>query len=102
MPYALHKHHHRSIRRKGFDYANSGCYFITICIQNGECVLGKGVEGEMILNDWGKIVADTLLWLEKQYDHVLLDEWVIMPNHIHVILILHDGDRRGVSEPPIQ
>ena len=100
MSYDPKKHHRRSIRLKGYDYANSGYYFVTICVQNGKCVLGEVVDDEIILNDWGQIVANTLAWLEEQYDHVILDEWMIMPNHIHFILIFHDTTVGAVRKPP--
>jgi hypothetical protein len=44
-------HHRRSIRLKGYDYSQAGLYFITICVQNRECVFGNVVDGEMVLND---------------------------------------------------
>lgn len=88
MPYDPHKHHRRSIRLKGYDYTSGGGYFVTICIQNGQCVLGQVVDGEMILSEWGEIVAKWIVWLEDHYDYVVLDEWCVMPNHIHLIIVL--------------
>lgn len=50
------KNNRRSIRLKGYDYSKKGAYFVTICTQNRECLFGKIVDGEMILNEFGNIV----------------------------------------------
>ena len=72
----------------GWDYSGKGVYFITIVTQNRECVLGEIIDGKMYLSDFGNIVKDEL---EKSFDirkELTLDEYVIMPNHIHMIVIL--------------
>jgi len=83
----------RSIRLKEYDYSKSGAYFVTICTQNRECIFGEIADGQMILNDAGQIVQ--IVWDEipKHIDHVELDQFAIMPNHIHGIIVLHDGCR---------
>ena len=95
MKYDPEIHHRRSIRLQGYDYSRAGAYFVTICTQNRECLLGNIGDGEMRLNEAGRIVADSWIWLATQYDHVELDEWVIMPNHIHGIIVIADDDRGG-------
>jgi putative transposase len=82
------KHHRRSIRLSGYDYSKNGTYFITICTRNKECMFGTIVDGAMRLNDIGRIAADSWEWLARQYDYIVLDEWVIMPNHIHGIIVI--------------
>lgn len=77
-----------SHRRPNWDYSGDGYYFITIAVQGRECYLGEIVENEMILSDFGKIVKYELLKSFKIRKELLLDEYVIMPNHIHVIVIL--------------
>jgi len=100
MKYDPEKHHRRSIRLEEYDYASPGYYYVTICVQDRECVLGKIVNGKMRLNEWGNIVRDCWQWLEKQYPHVKLDEFVIMPNHMHGIIIIEtDNPRRGEVAP---
>ena len=92
------KHDRRSIRLKGYDYSSPGQYFVTICVRNGVCSLGDIVDGEMIYSDYGRIVAKTWLWLAEQYDYVSLDEWGLMPNHMHGILDYADNTiDRGAS-----
>ena len=89
MVYDPQKHQRRSIRLKGYDYSQPGAYFVTICTQNRESLLGEIVEGGMILNEYGQVVAGCWVWLAKQYPYVQLDEWVVMPNHAHGIVILY-------------
>ncbi len=91
MSYDPHKHHRRSIRLKGYDYSSEGAYFVTICVKGGESVLGEVVGGEMVLNEYGRIVEACWQDLVNHYDHVVLDAFVIMPNHIHFIVILIDA-----------
>lgn len=79
-------HHRRSIRLRGYDYAQAGAYFVTICAQGRECLFGDVVEGEMRLNRHGHIVQEVWDDLVHHYPHVDLDAFVIMPNHIHEII----------------
>ena len=89
------KHHRRSIRLKGYDYSSAGCYFVTICVRDGICSLGDIVDGEMVYSDYGRIAAESWLWLAEQYDYVSLDEWGIMPNHMHGIVAYDDDEMVG-------
>jgi len=99
MRYDPKKHHRRSIRLKEYDYTRAGAYFVTICAWNRECLFGEVVNGEIRLNEWGEVVAKTWECLEERYPYVILDEWVIMPNHLHGIVIITDDIeyRRGGS-----
>jgi REP-associated tyrosine transposase len=81
-------HHRRSIRLQGYDYTQAGAYFVTICTQNRECLFGKVVDGEMVLNDAGQITQEIWNGLPGRFPTVELDQSVVMPNHIHGILIL--------------
>ncbi|MFH1023991.1 MAG: transposase [Planctomycetota bacterium] len=83
-------HDRRSIRLKGYDYAQAGAYFMTVCAHERRCVFGDVVDGEMRLNDAGCIVRTVWDALPEHYPHVQLDEFVIMPNHIHGIIVLSD------------
>ena len=98
MRYDPNKHHRRSIRLKGYDYTRAGVYFVTIVTQNRACLFGHIVAGEVRLNAFGQVVAETWQWLATQYDYVELDEWVVMPNHLHgIIIITETGDGGGGS-----
>jgi putative transposase len=79
-------HHRRSIRLKGYDYAQAGLYFITICVKNRKCLFGGIKNGELILNDAGKIAENCWLEIPQHFPNVELHEFIIMPNHIHGII----------------
>ena len=84
-------HHRRSIRLKGYDYSQNGAYFVTICVQNRECLFGEIENGEMVLNDAGKIIKTKWEQLLKYFFNIKLNEFVIMPNHVHRILIIDNN-----------
>lgn len=84
IQYDPEKHHRRSIRLAGYDYATPGAYFVTLCVRDRVCALGNIVRDSMVLSDWGRVVAQTWTWLRDQYPYVDLDVWVIMPNHLGV------------------
>jgi putative transposase len=73
-------------RAKWWDYKNEGNYFITICAKNREHLFGYVKDGEMILNEYGKIVSNCWYDLPNHYSNIVLDEFQIMPNHIHCIV----------------
>ena len=80
-----------SIRLRKYDYSLPGSYFVTICTQNKECRFGNVVNGKMILNDTGKMVQ--MIWHEipRYYSGVNIDQFQIMPNHIHGIIIIESN-----------
>ena len=105
MEYNPEIHHRRSIRLKGYDYSQEGMYFITICVQDRECLFGEIVVGAnddsslnyrandnspqlqiMILNDAGKIAEQCWLSIPEHFPNTILHEYVVMPNHIHGII----------------
>jgi putative transposase len=88
MKYNPHIHHRRSIRLQDYDYSSEGAYFITMCTQNRECLFGEIVNGEMILNEYGKIVEQCWNDLPNHYDNIALDAYVIMPDHFHGIIFI--------------
>jgi putative transposase len=86
----LYKNKYRveSNRASFWDYSSPGHYFITICIQNRKCILGQVVNGKMVLSANGQLVKTELLKLTQYHKRCLLDEWIIMPNHIHLLIEL--------------
>jgi len=80
MPYDPEKHNRQSIRLRGYDYAQSGAYFVTVCTQHRQCLFGEVEEGMMVLNETGQIVAEEWLRSEIMRDEITLDAFVIMPN----------------------
>jgi putative transposase len=96
MTYDPHKHHRRSIRLKGYDYSQAGMYFVTICVQRGQCLLTETAVQEMIQYWWEK--------LPEKFTAVVLDAFVIMPNHIHFIIVITAVDPQPYAgtHPPMQ
>jgi putative transposase len=93
-------HKRRSIRLKDYDYSQSGEYFITICTHNHECLFGEVVDEGIKLSPQGKTAQQCWLDIPMHFNNAELDEYVIMPNHIHGIIILKDnsvGTRHAVS-----
>lgn len=75
----------QSIRLKGYDYSSPGEYFITICTHNRKHIFGNVVDGEMQLNRFGKIAQNEWVNTESIRDNVVLDTFIIMPNHMHAV-----------------
>jgi REP element-mobilizing transposase RayT len=80
-------HHRRSIRLKGYDYSREGAYFVTVCTKDRDHLFGKIVEAEMIENQAGEMVRKWFYKLEEKFIEYKCDEFIIMPNHIHAIII---------------
>ena len=97
MTYNPAKHNRHSIRLKGYDYAQSGLYFITICCHNRACIFGHIENGIMIMNQYGKIAHNHWKNTIEIRNNIELHEFVVMPNHIHGIIQI---SRRGVSHTP--
>jgi len=85
-------HHRRSIRLKGYDYSRAGLYFITICCQDRVCRFGDVVDGEMVLNDAGRIAHNEWMKTTEIRNNIALGEFIVMPNHIHGIIRLLGRD----------
>ena len=82
-----------STRLKGWDYTKPGKYFVTICTCNREEFFGEIVNYKMVLSDIGKIAKSEWLKTEKNRKNVKLDKYVIMPNHIHGIVIIENTNK---------
>ena len=80
-----------SARKPGWDYRNAGAYFITICTKDRRHFFGEVKDQQMVLSTMGAVVQGFWFEIPKHFDHVRLGEFVVMPNHIHGILILDDG-----------
>jgi REP element-mobilizing transposase RayT len=78
--------HRKSIRFFQYDYSQSGLYFITICCKDKKCLLGHIHNGEMILNNFGKIANDEWIASHKIRKEIFIHDFVVMPNHIHGIV----------------
>ncbi len=92
MPYDQAHSHRRSIRLPGYDYSQPGAYFITLVTFNREKRFGKINENGVSLNPQGMLVESVLLTLPCKFPFLVLDAWIIMPDHIHAILFFKDHD----------
>jgi len=92
MPFDPFKHHRRSIRLKGYDYSQAGAYFVTICTQNRESLFGEIANGEMQLNDGGTMIVRWWDELSNKFPTFEPDAFVVMPNHIHCIVVTTNDD----------
>ena len=88
-------HHRRSIRLAGYDYTRAGAYYITIVTWQREEIFGEVVNGEMQLSSMGRIAEEYWRLIPKHFSHAELEAFVVMPNHIHGIIILDDDARTG-------
>jgi len=96
------KYRIESSRLKGWDYSAAGYYFVTICTQGRQCFFGDVSNGEMVLSPIGDIVSEEWQKTAQVRPNVTMDEWVVMPNHVHGIIVIHDPvttPRRVVETP---
>jgi putative transposase len=91
MKYDPFKLHRRSIRLQGYDYAQVGAYFITICTLNRECTFDNVVLRHIAESYWRAI--------PRHFPNIVLDEWIVMPNHLHGVIVMADDARRGEAFP---
>lgn len=77
-------------RLRGYDYSQSGWYFVTICIKDKIKCLGKIESKKMEYSQYGDIILKFWQEIPKHYKNVFLDEWIIMPDHIHGIIIIEN------------
>ena len=87
MPYHKRKHHRRSIRLPGHDYASPGAHFVTICTHGGECLLGEVVDGGMRFSELGQVASRYWKRIPDHVAHVELDGWVVMPRITRMALL---------------
>ena len=104
-------HHRRSIRLADYDYSQTGFYFITLCTHQKQYLFGEIRNNKMYVNQIGKVVQEEWLQSATIRKEIELDEWVIMPNHLHGIVIINSinnqdkeviHQEQGASLPPLQ
>ena len=83
-------HHRRSIRLPDYDYSREGAYFVTICAHERECLFGEAGDGRVVMNSNGRIVLEAWHDLPQHYPQVALDSFVVMPNHVHGIIVINN------------
>ena len=98
----------KNLRLQNYDYSSEGCYFITICTEYRKNLLSTIVGGDdlgapkqIILKPYGKIVEKYILSIENAYDTVKVENYIIMPNHIHLLLLIDTYGLPRSSAPTI-
>ena len=91
MMYEPEIHQRRSIRLKGYDYSQGGAYFVTIVAQGRLCLFGDVVDGEMRANDAGEMVWRVWDGMPGRFPSIEMDEFVVMPNHVHGVIIIRQS-----------
>ncbi len=94
--------HRRSLRLQGYDYAERGAYFVTICTKNRACLLGDITNGEMRLNDFGRLAKAAWEEIPSHFPDIELGTFVAMPNHIHGIIVIARPTPRATRASPLQ
>ena len=100
MPYDPEKHHRRSIRLRNYDYRRQGSYYVTICAHEKRCIFGEIKDNAACLNEIGNIAKSNWLTLPQRFPTLEIDEYIIMPNHMHGIITL-TGMPSSTKAPPL-
>ena len=90
-------HHRRSIRLKGYDYAQAGVYYVTLVTRHRVCLFGNIIDGEFNPNEAGIMVEKWWYELPHKFPRVETDDFIVMPNHFHGIILINDGSPVGVD-----
>ncbi len=85
------KYRTKSTRLKHWDYSSNGAYYITICTKDRECFFGKIINKKMVLSEIGEIIKTFWLEIPTHYPNVKLDEFVIMPDHLHGLIFIDNS-----------
>ncbi len=80
----------KTIRSKHYDYNSPGAYFVTICERDKKCIFGDVAGEKMILNEFGSIAEECLMEIPKHFENTEAPEFVVMPNHVHAIIMIYD------------
>lgn len=102
MKYNQKVHRRRSIRLVHYDYSQDGAYFVTICTKLKKHLFGEIREGEMILNDVGRIAERCWFAIPEHFPFIELDEFIVMPNHMHGIFFIKNECVGANNHSPVQ
>ena len=87
-------HERKNPRITGYDYSSENYYFVTICTENKKCIFCKSNQ----INEFGRIAGDFIEKITEHYPNVFVDKYVVMPNHVHMILYLSAGNSVSLSQ----
>lgn len=102
MKYDPFKHRRHSLRVRGYDYSRIGAYYITMVTHNRECLLGDVADGQVKLSPIGQVAHDFWQEIPRHFADVEMDEFIVMPNHVHGIIVIVRDAREPVGVEYIQ
>jgi putative transposase len=97
MPYDPNIHYRRSVRLQGYDYSRGGAYFVTICTQDRARLLGEVIGSHIHVSAAGQMIAEMWAGLPVRFPMFVGDAFIVMPDHLHGVLILLDKVGEGVK-----
>lgn len=86
-----------SLRPPSYDYSQVGAYFVTAVVRGRVPIFGEVTGEEVELREFGEIVEHAWLDLPNHYEHISLDEFIVMPDHVHGVIVISDGEANGVG-----
>jgi putative transposase len=89
----------KTVRLAQYDYSTPGAYFVTVCSYLKHCTFGNVRSGEFQRSSLGMLVADHLLKLPSYYSNLELDAWIVMPNHLHAVMLIHGRPVANTERP---
>lgn len=98
----MKSNHRQSHRLRYYNYSREGIYFVTICTRDRQCLFGEISEVTMKLSEMGKIAEKCWNDIPKHFPHMVLDDYIVMPNHIHGIIIINQSLKKGECYSPLQ
>lgn len=81
----------KKIRLKDYDYSQNGLYFLTVCTHNKTNLFGKNINGKILLSNAGEMVQEKIIEIRDYYPDILIDKFIVMPNHIHLIVVIENS-----------
>lgn len=97
MPFQPERSPRRSLRLQGYDYTNQGSYFVTICAHQRQSLFGQIEDGRVILTNIGELVNECWCAIPAHFGMVELDAYIVMPNHLHGIIVITENHRTTVG-----
>lgn len=97
----------KSIRLKDYDYSTNGAYFITFCVKDMKCLLSSVVGSgtldapQLHLKKYGVVVENEIIRMNGLYENIKAEKYVIMPNHVHLLVVINNSNPDGASGAPL-
>ncbi len=93
------QHPRHTIRLHDYDYTHAGAYYVTICTVQKQCTFGEVVDRQVRLNEYGRVVEEEWAQTAIVRPYVVLDAFVVMPNHVHGVIVIAERDVGACQRP---